>query len=865
MSGRITSVTGEMGEAPWPQARSGAVPSGRLGLQAAGPARGRRRAARDALVTLVAVAFVAGAAGCSAEAPSSGEAPTGAAAPVATPAPSPLPAARLLTATPTPAAPAGSPIVAPAPDRPDAPAIAARATVPTALKDVDLTPWFADARGRVALGHFEARRWDDAWRAFDAIVSADPRARVATPAAVMAARALDAAGRHADAARRYDLLVKLHPVLADDHRARRASALLAAGDAKGALEVARAVPATATAAPRASLVAARALLALGRPDDARKQLETHAKKWGGGDARRLLGDAQAALGRTKEAASSYRLVMARYPQSAESRAAKKALDALAAKAPRKERSALVSLTRDETLLRAEKLFERHKSDDVIGMLTPLAKGLRKGTSERCNALQLIARSWDKLRKRASAEPHWAAYAAECGNVDPGFALNLYFAGKSSVQTGDYARALEYFGRLHREWPEHTANDDALVYEAYIHGQRGDATKRRKALLRAVGEYADGDKRDEVAWQLVWDAWSSGDMAATVKAADDVLARIERESEYYSEGRTLYWKGRALESLGRTDDATAAWRAVLETYPLGWYAHLSLGRLADQLGDDEARRVLAEVEARDPAPKTPLIEASPELLRSGAFLRGVELLRLGLYAEARKELDRLPGAGAGRDWLVAWLYDRVGAYPLSHNIPRRKHPEFQAHYPTGEHALAWAIAYPRPYEDLVTAAAANAGVDPALAWSIMREESGFNPSIESWANAVGLMQLMHGTAKDLLEKGEKDTISGETLRDPELNVRLGTRYLGRLQERYLSPALVAAGYNAGSGAVRSWLKERGALALDEFVERIPYQQTRDYVKRVVGSYGAYRALYAARPLALSLAMPGGTGWDRGGLP
>lgn len=753
-------------------------------------------------------------------------------------------------------------VVSPVADNSDAPAPKARRAVPAALKDVELTPWFGDPKAAQALAHYDAGRWDDAWRAFDALVARDPSSPVATRAAVMAARALDAAGRHAEAARRFELLVKLHPILADDHRVRRAEALLDAGDPKGALEAAQKVPSSS----RASLVTGRALLKLGRADDARKELEAHLRRHGkSGQPQRLLGEALLALGKKKDAAVAWRLVMARWPMSAESRSAKKLLDAMAATFPKKERRALTDMTREELLLRAGKLFERHRSDDVISMMTPLAKGLKKGTADRCNALQLTARSWDKLRKRDRAEPHWAAYVAECGAVDAGFPLNLYFAGKSAVQTGDYARSLTYFGRIHREFPEHSTNDDALLYEAYIYGQRGDAAARRKVLLRAAGEYATGDKRDEVSWQLVWDAWGSGDMKATVAAADDALSRIERESEYYSEGRTLYWKGRALAKLGRKDEAVSAWKAVITTYPLGWYAHLSLGRLSDVLGAEEAERAFAEIVEKDPPAVGAVIEASPALLASAPFQRGVELLRLGLPGEARRELDRLPGEGDGRDWLAAWLYDRVGAYPLSHNIPRRKHPEFQSSYPKGSHAMAWALAYPRPFEEIVTKAAKAAGVDPALAWSIMREESGFNPTIESWANAVGLMQLMLGTAKDLVDKGEKDTISRESLHDPELNVRLGTRYLGRLQERYESPALVASGYNAGSGGVRGWLKERGSLPLDEFVERIPYQQTRDYTKRVIASFGTYHYLYGGAPLALSLDMPGGTGWDRDGLP
>ena len=122
---------------------------------------------------------------------------------------------------------------------------------------------------------------------------------------------------------------------------------------------------------------------------------------------------------------------------------------------------------------------------------------------------------------------------------------------------------------------------------------------------------------------------------------------------------------------------------------------------------------------------------------------------------------------------------------------------------------------------------------------MREESGFNPTIESFANAMGLMQLILPTAKGMAKKGE-GPINRRTVKRADLNVRLGSRYLAHvLKSTGAVPALVPAGYNAGAGALTRWLRARKKLPLDLFVEMIPYEEARGYTKRVNSTRAIYR--------------------------
>ncbi len=158
---------------------------------------------------------------------------------------------------------------------------------------------------------------------------------------------------------------------------------------------------------------------------------------------------------------------------------------------------------------------------------------------------------------------------------------------------------------------------------------------------------------------------------------------------------------------------------------------------------------------------------------------------------------------------------------------------------------WECAYPRAYDNFVSNNSKSLGVSEALIWGIMRAESHYRSEARSPVGALGLMQLMPFTSKrvaDLL--GIKD-FQVDTLLQPETNIKLGTRYLQRLHEKYRYVPLVAASYNAGPHRVASWLKSFGLLDMDEFIEHIPYVETRNYVKRVVRNYQIYALLYTTK--------------------
>ena len=162
---------------------------------------------------------------------------------------------------------------------------------------------------------------------------------------------------------------------------------------------------------------------------------------------------------------------------------------------------------------------------------------------------------------------------------------------------------------------------------------------------------------------------------------------------------------------------------------------------------------------------------------------------------------------------------------------------------GRNAEVWEAMYPRPFRTAVERWARAARIDPDLLQALMREESLFVPWARSATGAVGLTQLMPGTARKVARALKLGRVSPQMLQRPVLNIRLGAAYLGELLSGMDGSKVHAvAAYNAGPDAVSRWIRARPAAEIDEWVEQIPAAETRDYVKRVLGSYGAYRLVY-----------------------
>ncbi|HEU0264405.1 MAG TPA: lytic transglycosylase domain-containing protein, partial [Geobacterales bacterium] len=227
-------------------------------------------------------------------------------------------------------------------------------------------------------------------------------------------------------------------------------------------------------------------------------------------------------------------------------------------------------------------------------------------------------------------------------------------------------------------------------------------------------------------------------------------------------------------------------------------------------------------------------------------RILALAAAGLSLDARNELAALRGQSdtAVTSSELTRLALEIGDYRSA----LRLNPRQGVQSITEANLALWGVNYPRPYWDEVRENARTTGLPPEFILSVIRAESTFDPDVESPAGAIGLMQLMPATARILL--GKEDHRPLETLlRTPDLNIRLGSRHLRDLVASYRGNLIHAtAAYNGGSGNVDRWLSRFGSLADDELVEAIPFNETREYVKKVLTAKALYRILYQPTAVA-----------------
>lgn len=358
-------------------------------------------------------------------------------------------------------------------------------------------------------------------------------------------------------------------------------------------------------------------------------------------------------------------------------------------------------------------------------------------------------------------------------------------------------------------------------------------------LETAGRLAAMEPRDAEAVEQA--AWLTGLLRLALDdhagAASALAAFMERHpnSDYAPAAR--YWLARTREASGDLAGAVQALNSVLERWPNGYYGMLSEARLAT-LGEKPAPRRAGA------CPDFASLSAPPE---AAPALQRAQVLEAALLPElAERELTSL-NQSMPKDPAVALRLATLATSQGNHTAAVRavsravwgclSRGTKQELLPLKD------IVYPNRFPELVERNMAGSGVDPDVIRGLIRQESFFEPDAVSGAGAVGLMQVMPSTARSQAEKYGEKNFRPENLKDPAVNVRFGVRYFLERHAQYGGDlALTLASYNAGKVKVDVWREHLGGLDRELFVEFIPYTETRDYVKRILGNRAMYALLY-----------------------
>ena len=410
-----------------------------------------------------------------------------------------------------------------------------------------------------------------------------------------------------------------------------------------------------------------------------------------------------------------------------------------------------------------------------------------------NAAQAQAGRW----LSAQNDPERYLRRADISNSDDIYAAQLAYAARRLAYREPVA-ALKHWERLSRDMAFSDALDHDIRRYAALWAARRHLPEAAQLLMAVPADAVDTEvARWRVRVALTEQRWEQ--VNAGIAAFDD---REKQREEW------RYWLGIAQDRLGNRADAMLTLSQLARER--SYYGFLA----ADQLKRTYAFQSAA-LESEDG-----ILE---QLNERDDIARARELFYVGLEGRARSEWD-----AAVRDLTAR---EKVQATLLAHSWGWHSRA-IAAAAQSGEYDDL-SVRYPLPHRKAFQTSANAAGVRESWAYGIARSESLFMRDVRSSAGAIGVMQLMPGTGRDTAREINHPYRGRNTLTDPDSNIRLGTRYLANMHRRFDShPALATAAYNAGPQRVSAWLNERVSRDARVWIETIPFNETRSYVRRVL---------------------------------
>jgi soluble lytic murein transglycosylase len=540
-----------------------------------------------------------------------------------------------------------------------------------------------------------------------------------------------------------------------------------------------------------------------------------------------LGLALEAAGARAKALDVFRRVYYEYPLSPQASDAQAGIERL-------QTPELIAPDRFKLeLARAERLFTARRWAQARAGFAPLAAVAMNDDKERIE-LRLAECDYYLNRHRAARDalrPYLDRSSRE--------AEARFFHLTATRSLGDIDTYLALANRFIDDYPESSWTEETLNSLASHYLVQNDDASADRVFRELYKRFPKGRYSDRAAWKIGWWAYKNGQFAEAANVFESAAVSFPRAD---FRPAWLYWAARSHDHTGEALLANARYQLVASDYLNSYYGRLASRVLASRLEPPVTPIVRSEAPTAMPLPVVP----NDRVIRA--------LVSVELYEDALNEVQyaqRVWGDSPALQATVAWIRhqraleekstDRFSDLRGAITIMRRAYPQFLAAGGENLPPDILRVIFPLDYWPIIRKYSEAHGLDPYLMSALIAQESTFTPDIRSSANAVGLMQLMAPTGRKYARKvGVR--YSSSVLTQPESNIRLGMTYFKDLVDRFGGAHFALASYNAGESRIARWIAERPGFDQDEFIDDIPFPETQNYVKRILGTAEDYRRLY-----------------------
>lgn len=505
--------------------------------------------------------------------------------------------------------------------------------------------------------------------------------------------------------------------------------------------------------------------------------------------------------------------------------------------------ALMPKTQEEAQIRADKLADAKNYVEAQKAFDSLFSTYTSSVNA-ANQLKRIT-VLSNLRKMPEANTAFSAIPLTA-NEKPE-AYNQLARGYANAKMWSQARST--VDEMRRNFPNNPQTVKTMVGVGMIARDQKNKADESYLLQSALSAYPNAVEVAQAQFELAWLAHESKNFAQSSQMLTEHLGRYA-DKDTTNRGRAGYWSARDSERAGKLNEACALYDALIYRYNSNWYGYLASQRIANLKAAGNCKsvnfdknsiigRAISNLKSVTVAPETSTAKEQER------FNKSEQLSTVGLFDWAIEELNSAQKTASNSpkvNMAVAKLYRLKEDNTSALLALAKSYPDYSQMFPEEMGKEEWEIFYPLDHWDQIKFWAKNRNLDPYQVAGFIRQETVFTVRAKSHANAYGLMQLLIPTARSVAKKyGNTTPITVEALFQPTLNIELGTAYIRDQFDKFGRVEFVAVAYNAGPGRVPQW-QATLPYEMDEFVEAIPFRETKGYVQGIIRNSAQYRRLY-----------------------